>query len=39
MKQGLADGNTRVPSSTIVGWQATTKRAVDKSKQQPTIAH
>ena len=24
---------------TIAGWRATTKRAVDKSKQQPTIAH
>jgi len=24
--------------STIPGWRATTKRAVDKSKQQPTIA-
>ena len=25
--------------STIVGRRATTKRAVDKSKQQPTIVH
>jgi len=25
--------------STIAGRRATTKRAVDKSKQQPTIAH